>query len=73
MPALFPSLMYVSAAAVSVAAAAAAAVVPASAAPCAGAVVHPDHHDGNDHDDPEGLIVGKESAAIAAGIAGITG
>ena len=37
----------------------------AVAAPAVGAVMYPDNDDGNDNDDPEGLIVGEEAAAVA--------
>ena len=40
----------------------------AVAAPGVGAVMYPDDHDSDDHDDPEGLVVGKPAAAPDAGI-----
>ena len=36
----------------------------AVAAPAVCAVMYPDDHDGDDHDDPEGLVVGEEAAAV---------
>ena len=59
---------YVPASAAGIAVVFAAAVQPAAAVVAAGAVMYPDDHDGNDHDDPEGLII-AEKAAVAAGIA----
>ena len=39
----------------------------AVAAPAVGAVMYPDDDDGDDNDNPEGLIVGKEAVAAVTG------
>ena len=44
---------------------AAAVQLPAAAvAPAVCTIMYPDDHDGDDHNDPEGLIVGEKSAAV---------
>ena len=37
----------------------------AVAAPAIGTVMYPDNDDGDDNDDPEGLVVGEKATAVA--------
>ena len=66
MPASAAGIAVVFTAAVHVAAS------PAPAVPAVGAVMYPDDDDGDDHNDPERLVIGEKSAAVAGiAVAGI--
>ena len=64
--------MPASAAGIAVVFTAAVHVAASPAAPAVGAVMYPDDDDGDDHNDPERLVIGEKSAAVAGiAVAGI--